>query len=97
MKINANQGNLMIVQEIYIGTFFENLESTLALILLVVIFIKLSVTYYCAVSGLCQLFRVNNRTWIALSLILLISGLSLGFDNVLENITFNKRYYPEFL
>lgn len=87
----------LIVQEIYIGTFFEHLESTLALILLVVIFIKLSVTYYCAVSGLCQLFRVNNRTWIALSLILLISGLSLGFDNVLENITFNKKYYFEYM
>lgn len=87
----------LIVQEIYIGTFFEHLESTLALILLIVIFIKLSVTYYCAVSGLCQLFRVNNRSWIAFSLILLISGLSMGFDNVMENIEFNRRYYFEYM
>lgn len=86
----------VIVQEIHIGTFFEHLESTIALILLVAIFIKLSITYYCSVAGLGQLFRVNDRNWIALSLILIISGLALGFDNVLENIAFSKHYDFEY-
>ncbi|GGD60284.1 GerAB/ArcD/ProY family transporter [Paenibacillus nasutitermitis] len=86
----------VIVQEIHIGTFFEHLESTMALILLCAIFIKLTVIYYCASLGLCQLFRVDNRSWLAFSLILLISGLSLGYDNVLENIEFSKRYDFEY-
>ncbi|MBE9918142.1 endospore germination permease [Paenibacillus donghaensis] len=86
----------LIVQEIRIGTFFEHLESTLAIILLIAIFIKLGIAYYGAVLGLCQLFQVDNRTWIAISLILLISGLSLGFDNILENIEFGKRYDFEY-
>ncbi|MDQ0418901.1 spore germination protein KB [Croceifilum oryzae] len=87
----------VIVQEMHIGTFFEHLESTIALILLIVIFIKLSISYYCAVSGLCQLFQVNNRSWLSISLILLVSGLSLGFDNILENIVFNREYYFEYM
>ncbi|MNI32732.1 Spore germination protein B2 [compost metagenome] len=86
----------VIVQEIRIGTFFEHLESTMALILLVAIFIKLSVVYYSAVLGLCQLFGVTNRTWLAISLILLISGLALGYDNVVENIAFGKKYDFEY-
>lgn len=86
----------VIVQEIHIGTFFEHLESTIAIILLVAIFIKLSVAYYGAVLGLCQLFQVNDRSWVALSLILLISGLALGFDNILENIEFSRKYDFEY-
>ncbi|MGG3506280.1 endospore germination permease [Paenibacillus lautus] len=86
----------LIAQEIHIGTFFEHLESTIALILLAAIFIKLSIAYYGAVLGICQLFRVNDRSWLAFSLILLISGLALGFDNVLENIEFGKRYDFEY-
>jgi len=86
----------VIVQEIHIGTFFEHLESTTALILLVAIFIKLSVTYYCAIEGIGQLFQVRDRSWLAVSLILPVSGLALGFDNVLENIMFNRRYYFEY-
>ncbi|GFZ82635.1 germination protein [Paenibacillus marchantiophytorum] len=87
----------VIVQEIHIGTFFEHLESTIALILLVSIFIKLSLTYHAAVLGLCQLFRLNDRSWTAISLILLISGLALGFNNVLENIAFIRGYYFEYM
>ncbi|SDZ23184.1 endospore germination permease [Thermoactinomyces sp. DSM 45892] len=87
----------VIVQEIHIGNFFEHLESTIALILLIIVFIKLSITYYCAVSGLCQLFQVKNRSWIAISLVLLVSGLSLAFDNILENIVFNREYYFQYM
>ena len=86
----------VIVQEIHLGTFFEHLESTVALFFLIAIFIKLSVTYYCSVAGLSQLFRVNNRSWIALSLILLISGLAMEFDNIQENMKFNVRYYFDY-
>ncbi|WP_272949028.1 GerAB/ArcD/ProY family transporter [Paenibacillus contaminans] len=86
----------VIVQEIHIGNFFEHLESTIALLLLVAIFIKLSIAYYCSVLGLCQLFRITRRFWVTLSLVLLISGLALGYDNVVENIEFSKKYDFEY-
>ncbi|MFF2888317.1 endospore germination permease [Paenibacillus sp. NPDC057967] len=86
----------VIAQEVHIGTFFEHLESTVALILLAAIFIKLSIAYYCSVLGLCQLFRISSRFWVTLPLILLISGLALGYDNVVENIEFSQRYDFEY-
>ncbi|REK76739.1 GerAB/ArcD/ProY family transporter [Paenibacillus paeoniae] len=86
----------VIAQEVHVGTFFEHLESTIALILLAAIFIKLSIAYYCSVLGLCQLFRISSRLWVTLALILLISGLSLGYDNVVENIEFSQRYDFEY-
>lgn len=87
----------VIAQEIHFGTFFEHLESTFALFLLVAIFVKLAIAYYAAVLGLCQLFGVNDRSWLAISLILLISGLALEFDNVLDKITFKTHYYFEYM
>lgn len=86
----------VIAQEVHVGTFFEHLESTIALILLAAIFIKLSIAYYCSVLGLCQLFRISNRFWVTIALILLISGLALGYDNVVENIEFSQRYDFEY-
>ncbi|MFC3746889.1 endospore germination permease [Paenibacillus sp. GCM10012306] len=86
----------VIVQEIHIGNFFEHLESTMALILLLAIFIKLSIAYYCSVLGICQLFEIKNRFWVTLALILLISGLAMGYDNVVENIEFSKKYDFEY-
>ncbi|UKS23840.1 spore germination protein [Paenibacillus sp. HWE-109] len=86
----------VIVQEIHVGLFFEHLESTVALILLAAIFIKLSIAYYCAVAGLCQLFQITSRSWLALAFILLISGLALGYDNMVENIEFSKKHDFEY-
>ncbi|MFB8374653.1 GerAB/ArcD/ProY family transporter [Paenibacillus taichungensis] len=86
----------VIAQEIHIGAFFEHMESTVALILLVAIFIKLSIAYYCSVLGICQLFQIQSRLWISLALILLVSGLALGYDNVVENIEFSKKYDFEY-
>lgn len=82
----------VIMQEVHIGTFFEHMESTIALVLLIAIFIKLAIAYYCSVLGLCQMFKITNRSWITLGLIPLIAGLALGYDNVVENIEFSQKY-----
>lgn len=87
----------LIVQEIQIGTFIEHLDSTIALILVIAIFIKLTVAYYSAVIGLSQLFQLRDRSWLAFSLIFLVAGLALGFDNILQNITFAREYYFEYM
>lgn len=86
----------VITQEIRIGPMIEHLESTVTVILLITIFIKLSVSYYGAVLGICQLFRFEDRTWISIPLILLVSGIALQNENIVENIEWNKKYAFEF-
>jgi spore germination protein KB len=82
-----------IVQELQIAEFIEHVESTIVIVWLIWIFIKLCIVYYCAATGICQLFRVSDRTWIAISLILLISGLALSFnENIVENLEWDLKY-----
>ncbi|RXZ83153.1 spore gernimation protein KC [Paenibacillaceae bacterium] len=86
----------LIVQEIRIGPLIEHLESSVTVILLVAIFIKLSTTFYAAVLGICQLFGLKDKTWVAVPLILIISSLSLASENVVENIMWDSRYVFEY-
>ncbi|WP_374016805.1 endospore germination permease [Paenibacillus thiaminolyticus] len=83
----------IIVQEMRIAEFIERVETTIVIIWLVWIFIKLCISYYCAVAGICQLFRLKDRTWVAIPLILLISGLAITFsDNIVQTFTWGKKY-----
>ncbi|WP_301292534.1 GerAB/ArcD/ProY family transporter [Paenibacillus tyrfis] len=83
----------IIAQELRIAEFIERVETTIVIVWLVWIFVKLCITYHCAVTGICQLFRLSDRTWVAIPLMLLVSGLAITFsDNVVENIEWDKRY-----
>ncbi|MBP1994689.1 GerAB/ArcD/ProY family transporter [Paenibacillus eucommiae] len=83
----------IIVQELQIAEFIEHVESTIVIVWLIWIFIKLCISYHCAVTGICQLFRVSERTWIAIPLVLLISGIAiLTHENVVENIAWDTRF-----
>ncbi|WII35176.1 GerAB/ArcD/ProY family transporter [Paenibacillus thiaminolyticus] len=83
----------ILVQEVRIAEFIERIETTIVIIWLVWIFIKLCISYYCAVAGICQLFRLKDRTWVAISLILLISGFAITFsDNIVQTFTWGKKY-----
>ena len=83
----------IIVQEMRIAEFIERVETTIVIIWLVWIFIKLCISYYCAVAGICQLFRLKDRTWVAIPLILLISGFAITFsDNIVQTFTWGKKY-----
>lgn len=86
----------VIVQEIRIGSLIEHLEASITVILLVAIFVKLSIAFYGAVSGFCQLFQLTDRTWVALPLTLIVSGLALSFENLVEHASWNKRYAFEY-
>ncbi|MFF2483846.1 endospore germination permease [Paenibacillus sp. NPDC058071] len=86
----------VIVQELHIGLFLEHLESAVALILLVAIFIKLSISYYCSVAGLCQLFQITDRMWLALAFVPIVAGFALGYENMVENIEFSQKYDFEY-
>ncbi|WP_186438412.1 GerAB/ArcD/ProY family transporter [Cohnella terricola] len=83
----------IIVQELQIAEFIEHVESTIVIVWLIWIFIKLCISYHCAVTGICQLFRVSDRTWIAIPLVLFISGIAiLTHENIVDNIAVDTRY-----
>jgi len=82
-----------IVQELRIAEFIEHVESTIVIVWLSWIFLKLCTAYYAAVAGLCELLRVRDRTWIAVPLVGVISGFAVSFnENVVENIEWDTRY-----
>lgn len=83
----------IITQELLIADFIEHMEITIVIIWIVWIFIKLCIVYHCAVTGICQLFQLTDRTWIALPLVLVISGLAITFaENAVESIEWDTRY-----
>ncbi|MDF2722292.1 MAG: germination protein [Paenibacillus sp.] len=83
----------IITQELRIADFIEHVELTIVIIWIVWIFIKLCLAYHCAVTGICQLFQLKDRTWIALPLILVVSGFAITFsENTVEGIEWDKHY-----
>ncbi|BBI36584.1 GerAB/ArcD/ProY family transporter [Cohnella abietis] len=83
----------IIVQELQVAEFIEHVESTIVIVWLIWIFLKLCIAYYCAVAGICELFQVKDRTWITVPLLLLIAGLALTIhENVVENVNWDKEY-----
>ena len=83
-----------IVKELQIAEFIEHLESTIVIVWLICIFLKLCVAYFCAAEGICQLFKLKDRTWVSIPLILLISGIALSLsDNVVGNVDWDEIYF----
>ncbi|WP_028777410.1 GerAB/ArcD/ProY family transporter [Shimazuella kribbensis] len=81
-----------IMQEIQISPLIEHLESTISMILLTTIFVKISITYYCCVLGICQLFQLKDRTWVSIPLILLVSGIAMAFEDIVEDVDWYNKY-----
>lgn len=73
-----------MAQEMQLSEFIEHLESVVSMIWLISLFIKICIFFYCAVSGLCRLFRIRSRGVVALSIALYVTGLanSLGHNFV---------------
>lgn len=86
----------ILVQDIRIGPLIENLEASITVILLVAIFLKLAITFYGAVSGISELLRITDRTWIAVPMVAIVTGLALSNENVVENIEWDMRYIFEY-
>lgn len=87
----------IIVQEMRIAEFVERVETTIVIIWLVWIFVMLCISYYSIVAGICQLFRLKDRTWVAIPLILLISGFAITFsDNIVQGLTWGEKYTFEY-
>lgn len=85
-----------IAQEMQIPPFFEHLEATVSIVLLVGIYLKLSIALFAAVEGVRQLFRLNGRT-VAWPLGALVAGLALQHHNILENLEWDSRHTFAFM
>lgn len=81
-----------IFREMQFSGFVEHLESILSINILLLLCLKLSLMFYCAVLGLCQLFQIKRREVVAYPLVWIISAYSLLFANVVENIEWVQKY-----
>lgn len=63
--------------------FIEHLEAIISINILLLVCLKLSVLFCCAVSGVCQLFHVKRRSAVTYPMIWVISAYSLLFQNVI--------------
>jgi spore germination protein KB len=82
----------VIFREMQYSGFIEHLEAIIATNILLLVCLKLSVLFYCAVSGVCQLFHVKRRSAVTYPMIWVISAYSLLFANVIDNIAWFKKY-----
>jgi spore germination protein KB len=81
-----------IFREMQFSGFLEHLEAILSINILLLLCLKLSLLFYCAVLGLCQLFKIERRDIVAFPLVWIISAYSLLFANVIENIEWIENY-----
>lgn len=82
----------IIFREMQLSNFIEHLEAILSVNLLFLVFLKLSILFYCAVLGICQLFHIQNRAMIAFPMVWVISAYSLLFRNITENVEWVQKY-----
>ncbi|MBA2937401.1 endospore germination permease [Paenibacillus sp. CGMCC 1.16610] len=87
-----------IFREMQFSRFIEHLEAVISINILLLVCLKLSILFYCAVLGICQLFKVEKRAAVAYPLVWFMSGYSLLFANILENIVWIQKYlFPYYM
>ncbi|WP_372660346.1 endospore germination permease [Cohnella sp.] len=82
----------IIFREMQFTGFVEHLEAIISVNVLFIVFLKLSMLFYCAVLAICQLFELKNRAVVAYPLIWVISAYSLLFVNIIENVEWVDKY-----
>ncbi|SFS66489.1 endospore germination permease [Paenibacillus sp. BC26] len=85
-----------IFREMRFTGFIEHLEAILAVNIVLVVCIKLCILFYCAVSGVCQLFKIEKRNIVIYPMVWIISAYSLLFMNIVELLDWVKNYLFEY-
>ncbi|MDF2961028.1 MAG: germination protein [Paenibacillus sp.] len=81
-----------IFREMQFSRFLEHLEVIISINILIIVCLKLSILFYCAVMGICRLFKIEKRATVAFPLVWVISAYSLLFANVVENVDWVQKY-----
>ncbi|MFC0330408.1 endospore germination permease [Paenibacillus sepulcri] len=82
----------IIFREMQFTNFVEHLESIISVNILLIVCLKLSLLFYCAVLAICQLFQIKERAVVAYPLVWIISAYSLLFKNIVENVDWIQKY-----
>ncbi|SFT09793.1 endospore germination permease [Paenibacillus sp. BC26] len=82
----------IIFREMQFSNFVEHLEAIISVNALLLVFLKLSVLFYFAVTAICQLFTIENRAIVAYPLVWVISAYALFFANIVENAEWVQNY-----
>lgn len=82
----------IIFREMEFTNFIEHLEAIFSVNVLLIICLKLSILFYCAVLGICQLFHIKERAIVAYPLVWIISAYALFFKNMNDNVNWVKMY-----
>ncbi|NHN33778.1 GerAB/ArcD/ProY family transporter [Paenibacillus agricola] len=82
----------IIFREMEITNFIDHLEAVISVNILLIVCIKLSLLFYCAVLAICQLFHVKERAVVAYPLVWIISAYSFFFESIVENVDWIRKY-----
>lgn len=82
-----------MAQELEVSEFLEHMESTISLLWLMFIYVKLAFTFYATVMALSCIFNIGSRGLIALPLAVLLLGFSQSMhQNTIFDIEWVTRY-----
>ncbi|MFJ5763122.1 endospore germination permease [Neobacillus sp. NPDC093182] len=80
-------------QELELTQFLEHIEGGFSIFWLILVFIKLMFTFYCAVTGIAQTFNIQHRGLISAPLAIMILGFAQSMhQNIIENVEWMKKY-----
>ncbi|MBM7566596.1 GerAB/ArcD/ProY family transporter [Paenibacillus sacheonensis] len=83
----------VMAQELMISSFLEHMEATIAILWFALVFVKLSFTFYCAITGIAQTCGMRSGGLIAVPLAILIVGFAQSMHrNLIENLEWLARY-----
>jgi spore germination protein (amino acid permease) len=82
----------IIFREMQFTNFVEHVESIISVNILLLVCIKISLSFYCAVLAICQLFHIKARAVVAYPLVWIISAYSLFFESIVENVSWVRMY-----
>ncbi|MDQ0889808.1 spore germination protein KB [Paenibacillus sp. V4I9] len=82
-----------LFQELRLYSFIEHVEAIVSIAWLFTVFVKLSISYYCAVLGICTIFNIQNRAIIAIPLIWVVAGIALSnHSSLIDVLDWDKKY-----
>ncbi|WP_028559437.1 GerAB/ArcD/ProY family transporter [Paenibacillus pinihumi] len=86
-----------LAKQIHIGDFFQRVEIVMAVIWFVTIFFKLMISFYAAILGFGQLFRLKSHRSLVTPFAMIVFVISLlVFPNVIYFKDFSAHTWPPF-
>lgn len=87
----------VVAQELEVSPFVEHLEATISNLWLILVYIKLTLSFYCATVALEHTFAVRSRGLIAFPLAIMCIGFAQSMhDNIIADLEWIGRYLLQY-